>query len=129
MALRESDLQEAIITWSHTMTGQYPCLAWLHAVPNGGYRSGREAVSLKRQGVKPGILDLALDVARGGYHGLRIELKRPGGKCKAPSVEQSKYIAFLTDNGYYCLVSNDFALIKKNILDYLKGDMVRGTNA
>lgn len=119
MTLRESDLQEAIIMWSHTMIPQYPCLAWLFAVPNGGYRSGREAVSLKRQGVVPGILDLMLCVPRGKYHGLAIELKIPVGKCKPPSKEQSAYIAFLTEQGYCARISNDFQEVKQIILEYL----------
>ena len=115
----ESDLQEAIIAWSHTMIPKYPELAWIFHPANGGLRSGREAMSLKRQGVVPGILDLALDVARGGYHGLRIELKRPGGKCLPPSKEQADYIAFLTEQGYCARISNDFQEVKDIILEYL----------
>lgn len=121
----ESDLQEAVIAWKNTKVSAYPELEWLHAVPNGGYRSGREAVGLKRQGVKAGILDLSLDVARGGYHGLKVELKRPGGKCLPPSKEQAAYIDFLTEQGYYCFVSNDFEEVKRRILEYLNS----GTNA
>lgn len=119
MTLRESDLQEAIITWSHTMIPQYPELDWLFHPANGGYRSGREAVSLKRQGVVPGILDLMLCVPRGGYHGLAIELKTPNGKCKKPSTEQAAYIAFLTEQGYCARISNDFQEVKTIILEYL----------
>ena len=122
MTLRESDLQEAIITWSHTMIPQYPELAWFFAVPNGGYRSGREAVSLKRQGVVPGILDLMLCVPRGVYHGLAIELKIPGGKCKPPSKEQSAYIAFLTEQGYRARITNSFDECKSIILEYLNAN-------
>lgn len=121
----ESDLQEAIITWAHTLEPRYPCLKWLYAVPNGGHRSGREAVGLKRQGVRAGILDLAIDVARGGYHGLRIELKRPGGKCAKPRPEQADYIAFLKDQGYCARITNDFDECKNIILEYLNS----GTNA
>ena len=121
----ESDLQEAIFSWANTLEPRYPEIRWLHAVPNGGYRSGREAVGLKRQGVKAGILDIALDVARGGYHGLRIELKRPGGKCKPPSKEQAEYMEFLTRQGYCARISNDFEEVKNIILEYLNS----GTNA
>ena len=115
----ESDLQEAIFTWAHTIEGKHPELRWLHAVPNGGYRSGREAVGLRRQGVRAGILDLHLPVARGGYHGLMIELKRPGGKCAKPSKEQSEYIEFLTCQGYCARIGNDFDECKQIILEYL----------
>lgn len=119
MPLRESDLQEAIITWSHTMIPQYPELSWFFAVPNGGYRSGREAVSLKRQGVVPGILDLMLCVPRGGHHGLAIELKTPNGKCLPPSKEQAAYIKFLTEQGYCARITNNFDECKSIILEYL----------
>lgn len=121
----ESDLQIAVFAWANTQVGLYPEIEWLHAVPNGGYRSGREAVGLQRQGVKAGILDISLDVSRQGYHGMKIELKKPGGKCKAPSKEQSQYIEFLAEQGYYCFVSNDFDEIKRKILEYLNS----GTNA
>ena len=121
----ESDLQEAIFSWANTLEPRYPEIRWLHAVPNGGYRSGREAVGLKRQGVKAGILDLHLPVARGGFYGLMIELKRPGGKCAKPRPEQAEYIAFLTEQGYCARISNDFEEVKTIILEYLNS----GTNS
>lgn len=62
------------------MSHRYPCLAWLHAVPNGGYRNQKEAVILKKEGVTPGIGDLFLPWPKffGGellYCGLYIEIK------------------------------------------------------
>jgi len=51
------------------------------AVPNGGKRNPREAASLRRQGVRPGVPDLLIFEAREGHHGLAIEMKRvKGGK-------------------------------------------------
>lgn len=127
MALLESDLQQAIFSWAATMEKKYPELntKLFHAVPNGGRRDAREAAGLKLQGVKAGVLDIALDVARGGYHGLKMELKIPGGKCKKASKEQLEYIAFCEQQGYICLVSNDFKECKKFIGDYLDGVLVR----
>jgi hypothetical protein len=116
----ESDLQRAIIMWAKTQLGKYPELLWLHHVANGGHRDGREAVGLQSQGVKAGILDLHLPLARGAYHGMMIELKKPGGKCKAPSKEQQEYIDYLAEHGYATLVSNDFGEVKKFIVDYLE---------
>lgn len=117
----ESDLQQAVFTWAGTKVTQYPELIWMHAVPNGGRRDGREAQSMKAQGVRAGVLDIALDVARGGYHGLKIELKKPDGKIAKPSKEQAEYIEFCEGQGYYCLVSNDFEQVKETILMYLDG--------
>lgn len=121
----ESDLQRAIFVWRDTIIKDYPELEWLYHCPNGEKRDAFTAQRLKQQGVKAGILDLALDVARGGYNGLRIELKRPGGKCKPPSPEQSAYISFLTEQGYCARISNDFQEVKTIILEYLNS----GTNA
>lgn len=126
MALLESDLQIAVFSWASTMEAQYPHLRWLHAVPNGGFRTAKEAVGLQRQGVKAGVLDLALDVARGGFHGLKIELKKPGDKCPKPSKEQVEYMAFCQDQGYFAFVSNDFEEVKRRIVEYLDGKIVQG---
>ena len=67
-------------------------------IPNGGYRNPREAHNLKLQGVKPGVPDLFLPVARGGWHGLFIEMKRQkGGRL---SDDQKAWIDALTDQHY-----------------------------
>lgn len=120
MALSEDDLQRAIITWANTQVDKYPELKWLHAIPNGGRRDAKEAMALKSQGVKAGILDLSLDVPRGGFHGLKIELKKPVGKCLRESKEQTEYIDFCIDQGYECIVSNDFEQVKRLIVSYLE---------
>lgn len=73
----------------------------LYAVPNGEARSKRAGGRIKAQGQKKGSLDMNLDVARGSYHGLRIELK--WGKNTA-SPEQKETIARHTRNGYLALV-------------------------
>jgi len=115
----ESDLQHAIFVWASTIVDKYPELKWMYHCPNGEKRDAFTAQRLKQQGVKAGILDLMLCVPRGDYHGLAIELKKPGGKCKSPSLEQLEYIVFLTKQGYYARVSNDFDEVKTIILGYL----------
>jgi len=121
----ESDLQKAIITWSRTKLKVHPELKWLHSVPNGGKRDSRTAQLMVAEGVKAGVLDLHLPVPRGGFHGLMLELKRPGGKCLAPSKEQSEYLEFLTEQGYCTIVSNDFNELKNHITNYLQGELVK----
>lgn len=125
MALSEADLQMALIRWSETQMGKYPELRWFHAVPNGGKRDSREAMGLKAQGVKAGVLDLHLPVARGGYHGFMIELKKPGGKCDAPRKEQGEYMEFLTEQGYCTMISNCFEELKAQLIAYLEGRLCR----
>src|SRR5262245_64718583 len=47
------------------------------AIPNGGARDVITAGRLKAEGVRAGVPDVCLPVARAGYHGLFLEVKRP----------------------------------------------------
>ena len=69
----------------------------LFAVPNGGLRHPKVAAQLKAEGVKPGVPDLVLAMARDGYHGLYVELKKQGGKT---SKVQREWHARLRKAGY-----------------------------
>ena len=74
----EHRIQVACFNWFNV---QYPKLrGLLYHVANGGWRNKVVAAKLKAGGVVPGVADLILDIARGGYHGLRIELKTAKGK-------------------------------------------------
>lgn len=68
----------------------------IHAIPNGGERNKIVAAKLKAEGVKPGIPDIHLPVACGGYHSLYIEMKKPGGRV---SPEQTDRICRLKAYG------------------------------
>lgn len=89
----EDDHQSALIGWAKRYT--MPCgekvADYLYAIPNGGTRSAREGARMKAQGVKAGVSDLHLPIARGGFHGLWIELKAPAhGKTKAGKPTQAQ---------------------------------------
>ena len=77
----EAQHQANVIKWSQqpSIRRQWPELALLHHIPNGGTRDAVEAKHLKQQGVKPGVPDLCLPVPRGQYHGLYIEMKTESG--------------------------------------------------
>lgn len=66
-------------------------------IPNGGKRSKSEAARFKAQGVRPGVPDLMIPIAKGGYHGLFIEMKAGRGK---PTPKQVEWIELLRDQGY-----------------------------
>ena len=61
-------------------------------IPNGGKRGKSEAAYLKRQGVRAGVPDLCVPVARGGYHSLYVEMKVGTNK---PTQKQVEWIALL----------------------------------
>lgn len=81
-------------------------------IPNGGKRTKAEAARFKAEGVRPGVPDLCIPVARGRYHSLYIEMKVPGGK---PTEAQVWWIHRLRSEGmcaYVCEgASNAIALV------------------
>jgi len=75
----ESDEQIALFDWAQVMTPKIPELRLLFHIPNGGYRNKITAARMSKEGVKAGVPDLFLPVARFGKHGLFIEMKRRKG--------------------------------------------------
>ena len=113
----EAQEQETLFAWARMQEGKYPELALLHAIPNGGSRHPVEAKHLKAQGVKAGVPDICLPVARQGYHGLYIELKRmKGGRV---SEAQQKWMDDLRDQGYKAEVCHGFDEARREIVVYL----------
>lgn len=76
----EATEQERVINWARFYAKDFPELDLLHHIPNGGSRNQLEAANLKRQGVKAGVPDLCLPVARNGKHGLYVEMKWQNNK-------------------------------------------------
>lgn len=118
MLLTEAQEQEALFVWTKNMAWKYPGMELLYAIPNGGSRHPAEARHLKAQGVKPGVPDMFLPVARHGYHGLYIELKRRrGGRVSA---EQKAMLDELNKQGYKAVVCEGYENAIGVIIDYLK---------
>lgn len=67
-------------------------LSWIHSIPNGAHVKKGHAARLVAEGLTAGILDIACDEPRGDYHGLRIEMKRKGGRLR---LEQASYMKYL----------------------------------
>ena len=70
-------------------------------IPNEGKRSAAYAAKMKRMGLRNGFPDLFVTEARGGFHGLFIELKAEGGRT---SPDQKMWIAKLNSKGYLARV-------------------------
>lgn len=113
----ESVEQQCLFRWAAFQSGRYPELKLLYHVPNGGSRKKSEAGRFKAEGVKAGVPDLCLPVARGGYHGLYVELKRLKGS--KTSEDQKAWIAHLTEQGYCAVVCKGWEAAAKVITKYL----------
>lgn len=116
--MSEHDEQCAVIAWARLNETQYPELALLFAVPNGLRTSPRQAVKAKQEGLKRGVPDLCLPVARGGWHGLFIELKHGRNR---PSDAQVEWLDALTKQGYLAVACWEFEEATETIAEYLKG--------
>ena len=77
----------------------YPEVAsMLFAVPNGANKSPAARLRFRAEGLRAGVPDMFFAVARGGFHGLFIEMKRRKGGVV--SAEQKAYIDALRARGY-----------------------------
>ena len=97
----EQDEQEAVIAWADAMRGRWPELAYLHHSPNGFERSKAVGAQVRRAGCRAGFPDLVLLCARGGWHGLAIELKTAKGHT---SPMQDVWLDNLRKEGYFVAV-------------------------
>jgi hypothetical protein len=96
---------------------RHPELRMLFAVPNGGDRHKVVAGKLRAEGVKPGVPDYVLPVARGGFHGLVVELKRErGGRT---SGEQEQWIEAFRQQGWRAEVCKGWIQALMVLSDYL----------
>ena len=119
-AVSEDFEQELVIRWSIGQIDTWPELVLLYHVANGGKRGKREAAKLKRMGVKTGVPDLHLPVARGGFHGLYVEMKRlDGGRV---STEQKAWLAALHAAGHCVAVCEGHEQAIAVLRDYLAAD-------
>lgn len=89
----------------------------IFAIPNGGARNVVTAAKLKAEGVLAGVPDLCVPMARGGFHGLYIELKN--GKKGVVSERQRTIMDKLSDEGYKCVVCRSFDDFKREIDEYM----------
>lgn len=93
---REHDEQATVIEWANLKSLTIPELSLLYAIPNAGSWRGKpfitkggkhlpplQAVRFKREGVKAGVPDLCLPVARRNCNALYIEMKADGNKPTA----------------------------------------------
>lgn len=120
----EEQEQIGLFNWARSMSFAIPELDLLYHVPNGGQRSSREGYFLKAAGVKSGVPDICLPVARGGYHALYIELKRL--KRGRLTENQRWWIRRLQAEGIRAVICAGRETAQAEILSYLSGEIIRG---
>lgn len=120
----EDQEQANLMAWARVNEGVLPELVLLFHVPNGGDRHPAVAARLKAMGTKPGVPDLLLPVARGGYHGLALEMKSPTGKGRVRP-EQAAWLTALREEGWATAVRCSWVDAANTIMLYLRGEHPR----
>jgi len=113
----EHEEQVALFQWAEANEAQYAELALLFAVPNGGYRPMATAAQLKAEGVRAGVPDVCLPVARGRFHSLWIEMKR---KPNTTSDAQRAWLDALRRYGHCAVVCWSANEAINSIISYLE---------
>lgn len=134
MKRSEDTEQIRVMDWAASAAARWPELKWLHHTPNGGTRNSREAVKLKRMGVRRGVSDICLPYPRGRYHGLYIEMKY--GR-NVTTQEQAEFLCDMRDADHCVAVCHDaqsaIGLIEQYVTLLAQGRIsvtkLEGTNA
>lgn len=110
--------QAALMCWAADSVVKYPELVWLFAIPNGDVRTAVSGARLRAQGVKPGVADLCLPVARKSFHGLFLEMKVGDGKL---SPSQIAFEQFVNEGGYNHATCYSWEQARDVVEGYLNG--------
>lgn len=112
--------QARLFAWALEHEATYPDLRWLFAVPNFAGRLGKKTAihgaRLKREGRKPGVLDVWFPVRRGPYVGLVIEMKYGRNRLTA---EQIVWRDHLLTQGWHVHTCYAFEAARTALQDYL----------
>jgi len=117
--------QRALFSWARVTKKALPELGEMFAVPNGARTAMSVAKRLKAEGLKKGVEDVMLLVARGGYHGLLIEMKRVNGVDSDVSDEQREWHDIHRARGFLVVVCNGAEEAKAVLLSYLSQEPTR----
>jgi len=121
----EQQEAEALFKWVQYQENTYPELKLFFAVPNGGARPkfskgnriySPEATRMKKAGVRKGVSDYLFLCARGGFHGMALELKAKGGRL---TPEQRVFLEDAAGAGYYAMACIGWEKAREAILYYL----------
>lgn len=108
--------QVSLFEWAAFMENRIPELRLMYHVPNEGKRTVTAGARLRKAGLKSGVPDIALPVARGQYIGLYIEMKYGSNKL---TKNQEKWLEDLKEQGHMTAVCYGWEQAKDVILRYL----------
>jgi hypothetical protein len=116
----EHQNQVALFDWIDMNIGRMPELKLAFAIPNGTRTTPQIAKRMVAEGVRKGVPDVLLPIARGEFHGLWIEMKSPGNY---PKPDQREWLKALALEGHYTACCHDWQEAAEIIQNYLEGKL------
>lgn len=114
--ISESTHQICLFRWAAYQTGKWPELNLMYHIPNEGKRSRATGGRMRAEGLKPGVPDVCLPVARGRFHGLYIEMKAGSNKT---TKNQDYWLEALAAEGYLTAVCYGWEAAAQKITEYM----------
>lgn len=116
--------QQLLFEWAGEESERVPTLAKLVALPNMGGRALKLGTQLYNEGHVTQLPDIFFGVARGGFHGLFIEMKGEPGDLDG---EKLWWRDSLVAEGYCHHEASSAVDAQEFIVSYLNGERVRDT--
>lgn len=116
MKASETTEQIKLFTWARQQAEYIPELALMYHVPNEGKRKQTTGQIMKAEGMKAGVPDICLPVARKGYNALYIEMKFGSNRT---TKAQREYMAALQEAGNMAKVAYSAEQAREIIRNYL----------
>ena len=112
----EAQEQQAFFKWCLRNPEELVGLELIFAIPNGGLRDKVVANRMKLEGLRAGVPDMCLPIAKGGFNALYIEMKvRSGGTV---SKLQKMWHDVLRGHGNKVVVCCGFKEARKAVIEY-----------
>lgn len=120
---KESKIQHICVTWFRQT---FPHVAGLlFAVPNGGWRGPKAAMTMRYEGQVNGVADLILLFPSGGKSSLCLEMKIPkrkGSPAGRQSAEQKEWQTLVESHGSVYVVCHGLMEFISAVCNYLRVD-------
>ena len=131
--MTESEILELEQTYSESKI-QHICVSWfrktfphvaklLFAVPNGGWRGPKAALTMRYEGQVNGVADLILLFPKGGKSSLCIEMKVPkrkGSRAGKQSPDQESWQKLVEEHGSTYVVCHGLVEFINAVCTYLQ---------
>lgn len=117
----ENQIQAQFFRFCDGLALKHPEIELIHSIPNGTYKSKFARNLYKQTGLKSGVPDVMLPVARCGFHGLYIEFKSEKGRL---SPTQKWWIPRLMRQKFFVGLCRDSRSAADLLTAYIEDDFI-----